>query len=201
MSLINKIFGHIKGSKDKSPQDERGKYMPAQDIPIDDRFMKNFIGNGGKFIYCTEKEEAEDAFEKILKENNWEGETTFCTDENLQSFFQDFSLKYSKNIEAPFCISTCEYLVADLGAILMSSNQIGEKKLSELPNNFVILAGTSQLIETIGDGLIRIKARNDKLPTNISTIKNFDRTTLSDGHFMNYGSISKNLYLLLLEDY
>ena len=80
-----------------------------------------------------------------------------------------------------------------------SSNQIAEKKLHELPSNFVIYATTSQMVESIGEGLRGIKSKNrEKIPTNITTIKHFK--TAEDKDFLTYGSSSKNLYLLLLED-
>ena len=94
---------------------------------------------------------------------------------------------------------TCEYLIADDGSLLISSNQIAEKKLKDLPPNFIIYATTSQFVENIGEGLRGIKNKNrEKIPTNITTIKHFK--ALEDKDFLTYGSSSKNLYLLLLED-
>ena len=83
--------------------------------------------------------------------------------------------------------------------MLISSNQIAEKKLIELPVNFIVYATTSQIVETIGEGLRGIKYKNkQKIPTNITTIKHFKSSDEKD--FLSYGSSSKNLYLLLLED-
>ena len=75
-------------------------------------------------------------------------------------------LKTSKNpSEATFFFSTCEYLISDDGSLLISSNQIAEKKLKELPSNFIIFATTSQFVETIGEGLKGIKEKNkSKIP-------------------------------------
>src|SRR5699024_5842032 len=136
-------------------------------------------------------------FQEILKENNWANGTAYCTDKRLKTLFSSAGVDYNTDLKAPFCLLACEYLVANTGAILLSSNQIGEKKMKELPDNFIVMAGTSQLIETLGEGLRRIKARRENLPSNITTIKNFSAQSDTDGHFMSYGSVSKNLYLLL----
>jgi len=89
--------------------------------------------------------------------------------------------------------------VANNGSILLSSNQIREKKLNELPTNFVIFATTSQLVETISEGLRIIKNQSKQhIPSNITTIQDFENNKEKD--FMSYGSSTKNLYLLLLED-
>ena len=61
------------------------------------------------------------------------------------------------------------------------------------------MAATSQLVDTIGEGLRGIKSKSkNKIPSNITTIKTFEDKQESD--FMSYGSTSKNVYLLLLED-
>ena len=101
-----------------------------------------------------------------------------------------------------FFLTTCENLIADDGSILISSRQIVEKKLGELPAHFVVYATTSQMVESISEGMRSIKKKNPKkLPTNITTIKHFkSESPEKDKDFLSYGSSSKNLYLLLLED-
>lgn len=182
-----------------SDGEERGKFMPEPKIPTDENFMINFKKNGGKFLYCSEREEVLEAFHSILKENNWEESEVCCFDENLKTNFKDFDVTFSADTESDFFLCTCEYLVANTGALLISSNQIREKKLAELPHDFVVLAATSQLTDTIGEGLRGIKTKSKKrIPSNITTIKTFAGKLEED--FMSYGSPSKNLYLLLLED-
>ena len=201
MSLFRKLFfpKSKTESKDIVIQGEgRSKYMPEINLPVDESFMINFKRNGGKFLYCDTQEEILDSFDKILLENDWYEKETCCFDIGLEHKFSGFNLKFVKN-KGAFFLATCEYLVADSGSILVSSNQLREKKLTELPDNFVILAGTSQLVTTIGEGLKGIKEKNkDSIPSNITTIKNFEPQKEKD--FMSYGSSSKNLYLLLLED-
>ena len=73
------------------------------------------------------------------------------------------------------------------------------KKLNEFPNNVIVYATTSQIVPNISEGLREIKSKNpNKIPTNITTIKHFKLQEEKD--FLSYGSSSKNLYLLLLED-
>ena len=174
--------------------------MPEIKLPIDERFTINFKANGGKFLYCENIKEVYSNLSDILKENNWEGETLLLFDQRLNELFKDFNFKCSKkSSESSYFLSTCEYLIADDGSLLISSNQIAEKKLKELPTNFIIYATTSQFVENIGEGLRGIKGKNkEKIPTNITTIKHFK--TSEDKDFLTYGSSSKNLYLLLLED-
>lgn len=201
MNLFRKIFGSKSGdSRDQIRSEERSKYMPDIELPIDERFTINFKANGGKFLYCENQKEVEENLSLILKENSWQDSEVMIIDERLIEKFKDFDFELTKrSSEAAFFFTTCEYLVANDGSLLICSNQIAEKKLKDLPANFVIFATTSQFVETISEGLRGIKDRNrQSIPTNITTIKHFKAG--DEGDFLSYGSSTKNLYLLLLED-
>jgi len=200
MSLFRKIFGLKRTPEQSIKSEQRSKYMPEIELPIDEQFTINFKANGGKFLYCENMEEIKNAFQSILLENKWDNSTVLMLDTELNELFKGFNLNKTDRIsESTFFFSTCEYLISDDGSLLISSNQIAEKKLHELPDNFVIYATTSQFVQNIGEGLKGIKDNNkEKIPTNITTIKHFK--TVEDKDFLTYGSSSKNLYLLLLED-
>lgn len=200
MSLFRKIFGKKSSSEKNIQNEERGKYMPQVKLPVDERFTINFKSNGGKFLYCENMEEVYQSLEHILEENNWENKRALVYDDRLKKLFSSFNFQSNKqSLDVDFFITTCEYLISDDGSLLISSNQIAEKKLKELPPNFIVYATTSQLVENIGDGLKGIKHKShERIPTNITTIKHFK--AIEDKDFMSYGSSSKNLYLLLLED-
>ncbi|NNC49807.1 MAG: LUD domain-containing protein [Flaviramulus sp.] len=201
MSLFRKIFGSkSRRSGEELKSSDRGKYMPEFKLPIDERFTINFKANGGKFLYCENLNEIYQNLENIVAENNWEGKKVLLLDDNLKSKFEKTNLKSTKKIsDSTFFLTTCENLIANDGSLLISSKQIFEKKLQELPLNFIVFATTSQIVENIGEGLRGIKSKNrQKIPTNITTIKHFKSGDEKD--FLSYGSSAKNLYLLLLED-
>jgi len=203
MSLFRKLF---KGTSKSDPErlegnpSERSKYMPDINTPADERFTKNFILNGGKFLYNITLEEVQQSFDNILLENDWYEKNVYCTNENLVDTFKGYNLEFGVDNSSAFLLTTCESLVADNGSILVCSNQLKEKKLKEFPKNIIVYATTSQIVNNIGEGLRIIKNRTaGKIPSNITTIKNFDNSE-DEKDFMSYGSSTKNLYLLLLED-
>jgi len=201
MSVFRKIFGSISKSDKEQPEDKGdNKFLPKKDIPIDESFTIKFNENGGKFLYCEKLDEFYVFLQQILDENNWSDKMALVLNEKLNEKFKDFEWKTTDSVKkGHFFFTTCEYLIANDGSILISSNQIAEKKLNELPKNFIVFATTSQIVQTIGEGLHGIKAKNKKnIPTNITTIKHFK--VVDDDNFLSYGSSSKNLYLLLLED-
>ena len=199
-----KSFFRNKKNEDETKEKElEYKYLPKKDEYIEERFTKNFSENGGKFLYASTREECNDFFQKILDENNWNKKTILCFKKNLiNDFFDDINFETNKtNLNSNLLITGCEFLVAKDGSILVSAHQIKSYKIKDIPINIIVLAKTSQLSETVSKGLegIRIKYSNN-LPSNITSIKNFNCEENEKLNFLTYGTSSKNLYLILLED-
>ena len=195
MSFFKKVFKLTK----ETPEEKSAKQQEVN-LSLDDSFVHYFLEKGGKFLYCTKKEEVDFHLKNIIKENNWK--ELVCIDEKLSKLTKkaDVNFKSDINYSAPF-FTTCEHLIADNGDILFSSNQIRSKKLASLSENFIVYATTSQLVKNTGEGLTGIKTNfKGNIPTNISAVKNYSLQK-KDDNFLNYGNNnSKNLYLLLFED-
>jgi L-lactate utilization protein LutC len=193
MDFFKKLF-KTSSKEDDSVQNQAVK------LTLDDLFVHKFVEKGGKFLYCTNKEEVVDNFEKVLLENNWN--EIHLLDKRLVGLCNQNHIDLlDKFKEQTPILTTCEHLIADNGDILFSSNQLRSTRLQEFPDNFIVFATTSQLVKDTGQGLTGIKINHkSSLPTNICSVKNYN-INKSDDNFLNYGNNnSKNLYLLLLED-
>ena len=196
MNFFSKFFK--KSSSDSEKKNHQSKFLPKKKAVIEERFVLKFIKNGGKFLYCENLNEVQHNFNLILKENEWTNKDILIINSSIKKKF-NLNSNFSSSIEESECFLTdCENLIANDGSILISSNQIHEKKLNEFPDNFIILSDTMKLKNSISEGLSDIKTKNKNLPTNITTIKNFDLIK-GDIDFLSYGTSSKNLYLILLE--
>ena len=200
MSLFRKIFGTGNDASDEESQSEFNNTPSSFSLlPVDEKFTYNFKKNGGKFLYCENLNEVKDQFLNILEENDWFECEALCYEPKLYCMLDENKLLYDKPTNPKFLFASCENLIADEGSVLFSSNQIKQNKPNDLPNNIIILATTSQILEAKSDGLRVIKKKYEKdYPTNITTIKYFEKA--KDEDFLQYGSSAKNLYLLLLED-
>ena len=203
MGFFDKLFGGGKGSKvSKETAETRGAHMPDLNIPIDEKFTIHFKKNGGKFLYCDSFSEVSEALKNILRENDWHDHPFYVLDDRLKEKFGKEKVKFThKSTQSEVFFTPCEHLIAQNGSILVCSNQLMDKKLNELPYNVVVFATTSQLVESIGEGLKTIKKKyGHNIPANITTLKHFQASESNSDDFLTYGSSSKNLYLLLLED-
>lgn len=199
MSLFRKFFS----SNNPISEEEigiGGSKLPIEnDAILEEQFIYNFNKNGGKFLYCENEAEVKEHFENILEENDWFESEAFCYEPNLFSILEENKITHHKTANPSFLLANCENLIADDGSVLFSSKQIKQYKPNELPTNIVIIATTSQIVETKSDGLSAIKNKyTGDYPSNITTIKYFKKVVEED--FTQYGSSAKNLYLLLLED-
>jgi len=202
MSFFDKLFGGGK-KVSKETVETRGEHMPDLKIPIDEKFTIYFKKNGGKFIYCEDFTEVQSALSSIISENDWQNHFFYSLDKRINERFATEKLSFTSNLnESDIFFTTCEHLIAHNGSILVCSHQIKEKKLSELPSNLIVFATTSQLVDSISEALKVIKKKYpNRIPDNITTLKHFLPTPENKNDFLSYGSASKNVYLLLLEDY
>ena len=199
MNLFKKLFGKKEKTEDSENSSDKSSYIPSDDAPMDEKFTYMFNKNGGKFLYCLSMDEIFEAFQNILEENQISEKDVYCINQRLGSKFNSTKFNFKEPKNNSFFLTTCESLIAKNGSILFSSNQIKEKKLSELPSKFIVFSTTSQLTDTISEGMRKIKNQSKNLiPSNITTIQDFESKKEKD--FMSYGSSTKNLYLLLLED-
>ena len=200
MKFFKKIFGSGNSSSDEEHESEyAGTSNSDSHLSLDEKFIFNFKKNGGKFLYCENKQEVADQFENILEENDWFESEVSCYEPGLFSLLDENKLVYTSPSNPKFLLASCENLIGEEGSILFSSKQIKQNKPNELPVNIVIIATTSQIVPMKSDGLSAIKRKYERdYPTNITTIKYFEKAKEED--FTQYGSVAKNLYLLLLED-
>ncbi|MEO8239427.1 MAG: lactate utilization protein B/C [Flavobacterium sp.] len=200
MSFFKKIFGSGNASSDQERESEYSSNPISEShLSVDEQFIFNFKKNGGKFLYCENKREVEEQFENILEENDWFESEVLCYEPALFSILDENKLFYNSPVNPKFLLASCENLIADEGSILFSSKQIKQNKPNELPASIIVIATTSQIRCIKSDGLSAIKRKYERdYPTNITTIKYFEKAKEED--FTQYGSVAKNMYLLLLED-
>ncbi len=188
MALFNRLFG--KTSKPK--KEDKGPHSPKKKRIKELEFAQNFTGKGGKFLYSENSETTRKYFLQILNENSWEAHYVVTFSENLRSFFQLPEAKEEKKVQ----LMNCEYMIANTGGILICSRQIQQKKLSELPENLIIIANALHFVNDVSEAMSLINTKyKTELPTNITTLNTFDPSKEND--FLSYGSSSKNLYLLV----
>ncbi|GGH77143.1 MAG: hypothetical protein EP346_00820 [Bacteroidetes bacterium] len=200
--LFGKFFSVLSGKPDESREDdtpEKSPYAPKEEEPIDLRFVQTYTQNGGHFLYCETLEEAYINVKKICTEAKIQH--LFTPEQSISSSLKKLDLPVQEDnpsISDGIC-TTCEALVAFNGGIMVTDYQLGIYKISELPETHILLARTSQVVDSLSSGMSRINnTYREKRPNQITTLKG----ALSESVRQASADPNKNrsLYLLLIED-
>ena len=82
---------------------------------------------------------------KYRKTLSWTDEDILIINKEIKSTYK-LKTEFKSSLEEAKCFVTdCENLIAGDGSILISSNQIHEKKLDNFPENFIIISDTRKL--------------------------------------------------------
>ena len=135
----------------KSDSSEIPVQPPGEDPVVE--FAENFVSLQGKFIFCGDEAELRDQLEKLCYQNKWT--KIFCSEEKwlsalpLNSHFGDL-----ESCEA--AVTSCEFLIARTGSIVMSSVHQGRLPSVYAPVH-ICIARSSQIVYDLKDGLAGLK--------------------------------------------
>lgn len=200
--FFSKVLAILSGKPEEfmtDPNQEENPFAPKPQDPVDLTFVKNFTLSGGKFLYCESEAEALSNIRNITQENKLG--RIFCQEDALRSLLSEAGVREfpDSTAQCDAMCTSCEYLVAFNGGIMISSKQTGGKKLEDLPHLYIAVARTSQLVEKLGQGLSGIREKyKGNIPSQITTIKGPIKESANGEHQMS--PAQKDIYLLLIED-
>ncbi|NPA43690.1 MAG: hypothetical protein GXO27_06665 [Chlorobi bacterium] len=183
MSFWDKIFGH---SDREHSGDEPREPVPATP---EERFVKKFTDNKGKFLLARSEEDIRRHLADILRHEGAAGYWA-PADDVRSALLKD--LPRSGDPQPPpghIFTGFARYLIEKDGGILFTSYETGEFRLIDLPDTMVFIATPDRLIpdkETAMENINR-NMRN-AYPSHIHSIHRF-----SDEK----NEFSKNVYLIL----
>ena len=198
MNFINKLK-IVAGLKlDKTNETNENHHCQIlKDDSIDVIFAKKLIQNNGNFFYCDEKKDLIKTLQALTK--NIETKLIYCTEKILQELLEKSSIDYTEDdyTSCDTILSSCEYLIAHQGKIMLSSHQLGPNAIKNLPKEHIVIAYTSQIVKNLNDAMSGVNTRYiDNLPSTITTITGDKKqqTATQEGNI-------KNLSVLLIEDF
>ena len=126
-------------------------------------------------------------------------ESIYCIEPIIQELLTKASINYNDKhyMQCDGIISSCEFLIAQHGKIMLSSKQLGSNNIKNLPKEHIVIAYTSQIVKSLNEGMSGLNKRYiDNLPSTITTIKSqqIQENENTEGNI-------KNLSVLLIEDY
>lgn len=165
-------------------------------------FAQEFTRVSGTFIYCENENEFFNLLKEFLKFKSIT--KPYCLDDQLQQILDSGDIEYQSDpSQLPVirtAITRCEYLIARLGSIMVSSAHDSGRRLNVFPEIHIVVAHTSQLVSDLKDALNGIREKYNTLPSMISVITGPSRTADIEKTLVMGAHGPKELVLFLLED-
>jgi len=193
-------------SKSENPFPSLDLESPVYVIPDDTpdvTFAQEFSKVSGKFIYCEDENDLKANLSQLINENKWKN--VFCIDPELQNILELAGISYAKD-EAAFTkmdlgITSCEFLIARLGSIMISSRQTSGRRMNVFPESHIVIARTSQIVPDIKDALRKIQEKyGSNIPSLLSLITGPSRTADIEKTLVMGAHGPKQLFLFLIDE-
>jgi L-lactate dehydrogenase complex protein LldG len=142
-------------------------------------FINELEAINGKCFVCENQNELFDKLKEFVKENKFL--FLFCRDNEIIKNLIKADIPYStdfkdfENMQAG--ITSCEFLVARTGSVIVSSASESGRQMNVFPPVHIVIANTSQLVNYVSDAIIALQKKYGiNLPSTISTITGPSRT-------------------------
>ena len=170
---------------------------------LDITFATEFSKVAGKFIYCEDEKDLQENLISLIGEKKWEN--IFCLEPGIKETLAEAGIPFV-SLEKEFSkmdagITYCEYLIARLGSIMVSSKQTSGRRLNVFPENHIVIAKSSQIVADLKDALKNIKEKYvNNLPSMISVITGPSRTADIEKTLVMGAHGPRELYVFLIDE-
>ncbi len=166
-------------------------------------FAEALINVDGKFAYCSDDEEFTTILKSVVLDKGWTSIT--CFDEKLSGILRNAGIQVSDKddgmMEMQAGLTACEYLIARLGSIMVSSAHASGRRMNVAPETHIVYAKASQLVPDLKDALNGMKVKYGKyLPSMISVITGPSRTADIEKTLVMGAHGPKDLYVFMVDD-
>lgn len=184
MSSREKILTRLKEAREirqAKPAQEPDLSAPIYHEPkgsLADWFQENLELVAGQVYRPKNLGEAVQLIARLKSEENWE--RLFCSDQQLQVAL-DGQVAFQK-AEEEFLglqvgVTPCEFLVAHLGSVMISSAGASGRRLHVFPETHIVIAHQRQLVRFLDDAMEAMQAKyQGNLPSSITNITGPSRT-------------------------
>ncbi len=121
-------------------------------------FAEEFTKLQGKFAFCINEGDFNSQLQELILQRKWS--KVYCVEDELQQKLQQLNI--DNYVDLPSCevgVTSCEYLVARTGTIVMSTAQQSGRTASVYAPVHICVAYTNQLVNDVKDALQFMKEK------------------------------------------
>ena len=175
-------------------------YQPLQQ-EAEVEFAEQFTKLQGKFIYCINRQELAFQLGSLVRKQDWQ--KVYCVEQVLIDSLSaqlDERLVKDDLAHCDVAITSCEYLVARTGSIVLSASTASGRSTSVYAPIHICIAYTSQVVDDLKDALQSLKDKyGNNLPSLITFASGPSRTADIEKTLVVGVHGPKEVYLFLVE--
>jgi L-lactate dehydrogenase complex protein LldG len=172
---------------------------PSEDLAIE--FANEFTKLSGKFAFCINEKDLQFQLSQLFLEKKWKN--IYCVEEKLAALIQQSSsekINQSNLSECDASVTSCEYLIARTGSIVLSSALNEGRTASVYAPVHICIAYVDQLVYDIKEGLQLLKEKyQGNLPSMMTFATGPSRTADIEKTLVVGVHGPKEVYLFLVE--
>lgn len=172
---------------------------PSDDLEV--QFAEEFTKLLGKFAFCMNEDDLKNQLKKLIAINKWQN--IYCREESLFHIISQsapYQVDHTSLADCDASITTCEYLIARTGTIVLSSAQQSGRTVSVYAPVHICIAYTNQLVYDIKESLQLLKEKYaGNIPSSISFATGPSRTADIEKTLVVGVHGPKEVYLFLVD--
>lgn len=144
---------------------------------LDKQFIQNIEKVDGNAFICADKSEFSEKLKSLC--NDLDSLPLLCSDEKICRFLREENIPFVNETEiekAQAGISSCEFLVAQTGSVLVSSQQTPGRKIPAYSPVHIVVAYKWQLKASLTEALKALNEKYERKPSAITIITGPSRT-------------------------
>lgn len=150
--------------------------MPEE---ADVNFAVEFTKVGGKFVFCDSPADMLAKVKAVFADNGWN--EAWCFEDSLSGLLNHAGIHVHRDDSGienmKIAVTSCEFLIARLGSVMMSSQQYSGRRLFSYPEIHIVIAFTTQIVPDIKYGLAKLREKYENgMPSMVSLITGPSRT-------------------------
>lgn len=137
-------------------------------------FCQRLKAVGGNAYICQTTSQLKDQLTALIHLQ----QSCYCANNKLQNWLQKAGVELAKattlNPETQVCITTCDFLIARFGTVLISSQSTDKREAIVMPPIHIVIAFEDQLVNELHQALQQFE--NQQWPASLSLITGPSRT-------------------------
>ena len=200
--ILHKLVKAQENKKIPPEPDFQSHIFPDPEEPPLVAFRKNFEAVSGVFYSFRDEALLYDSLNELIIKMNWQ--EPVCCEPEIREKLTKYGIAWAEKTDfkrgIDAAITSCDFLVAQTGSILVTSAREGGRRMFAFPDHHIVIADRHQLVRSLTDAYRNLMEKYaSDLPSQVTLITGPSRTADIEKTLVLGAHGPKGIYLFFLE--